>query len=337
MNHAAFGGTPTPRFGHGERRPRITQAQHLLDSKGRDRTRSDERAEDKVAHVLGASLRRTPCLERVARRRASSVSGNTRAGCSTSGGEGSAGRRTRHGGARDGRRGLPGAPPGLQPRPPAEEPRRRYDEIHRFGIVIHGDAGHLENLFRQALRSPYNCCPPGRPRSASRRSVRRRLTARTITAPRAGAGAVPRGALAFVPAVWTFVAPPPEPGLEPGPVPTFSVVIRDVSSGQDGGCRRASRRSIRPSLPYEVIVVDDGSTDGTADVLSGVSSTPITVLVQERDRGRVFLRRRCVPARAATGRLHLSPSTPTMCSGCHGVWKRSARSPSVAGLISTCS
>jgi Glycosyl transferase family 2 len=83
-------------------------------------------------------------------------------------------------------------------------------------------------------------------------------------------GRCPGRALAFVPAVWSFLAPAPEPGLEPGPVPTFSVVIRSYQAAATVGHAIESALS-QTVPPLEVIVVDDGSTDGTETVLAGYS------------------------------------------------------------------
>ena len=80
-------------------------------------------------------------------------------------------------------------------------------------------------------------------------------------------GRCPQRALAFVPAVWSFLAPAPEPGLEPGPVPTFSVVIPAYQAADTVGEAVASVFA-QTVAPEELIVVNDGSTDDIEGALA---------------------------------------------------------------------
>jgi glycosyltransferase involved in cell wall biosynthesis len=79
--------------------------------------------------------------------------------------------------------------------------------------------------------------------------------------------------------VWSFLAPAPEPGLQPGPVPTFSVVIPAYQAADSVGhaVESALSQTVRP---LEVIVVDDGSTDGIEEALRPYSGR-ITLLSKE--------------------------------------------------------
>ena len=80
-------------------------------------------------------------------------------------------------------------------------------------------------------------------------------------------GRCPQRALAFVPAVWSFLAPAPEPGLQPGPVPTFSVVIPAYQAADTVGEAVASVFA-QTVAPEELIVVNDGSTDDIEGALA---------------------------------------------------------------------
>ncbi len=56
-------------------------------------------------------------------------------------------------------------------------------------------------------------------------------------------------------------APPPPPGLRPGPAPTFSVLVPVYQgAGTVGGAIESALRQTTP--PLEIVVCDDGSTDG---------------------------------------------------------------------------
>jgi len=50
--------------------------------------------------------------------------------------------------------------------------------------------------------------------------------------------------------------------------------------------REVLRRVLAVEVPKEVIVVDDASTDGTRDVLRGISDPAIKVLFQDRNKGK---------------------------------------------------
>ena len=64
----------------------------------------------------------------------------------------------------------------------------------------------------------------------------------------------------------SFHVPPPPPGLEPGRVPSFSVLIPTYQAERYVvAAVESALAQTRP--PHEVIVCDDGSTDGTARVL----------------------------------------------------------------------
>jgi Glycosyl transferase family 2 len=62
-----------------------------------------------------------------------------------------------------------------------------------------------------------------------------------------------------------LVAPAPPPGLEPGSVPTFSVVIPAHNAGATIG-EALDSLVAQTVAPQEIIVVDDGSTDATQDI-----------------------------------------------------------------------
>jgi glycosyltransferase involved in cell wall biosynthesis len=79
-------------------------------------------------------------------------------------------------------------------------------------------------------------------------------------------------------------------------VPTFSVVIATYQAADTVGAAVQSALD-QTSPPHEVIVVDDGSTDRTSEVLSSFSDR-ITVLGQE-NRGASSAKNAC--ARAANG------------------------------------
>jgi glycosyltransferase involved in cell wall biosynthesis len=63
-----------------------------------------------------------------------------------------------------------------------------------------------------------------------------------------------------------YLAPPPPPGVERGPRPTFSVVIGAYQAASTVG--EAVRSALEQTeAPHQVVVVDDGSTDGTEAAL----------------------------------------------------------------------
>jgi glycosyltransferase involved in cell wall biosynthesis len=66
-----------------------------------------------------------------------------------------------------------------------------------------------------------------------------------------------------------LVAPDPPPGLEPGPVPTFSVVIPAHNADATIG-EALDSLAAQTVAPHEIIVVDDGSTDATQDIARSV-------------------------------------------------------------------
>ncbi len=64
----------------------------------------------------------------------------------------------------------------------------------------------------------------------------------------------------------SFLVPPTERELEPGPVPSFSVLVAayQVERFVAAALESALAQTV---APYEIVVCDDGSTDGTARVL----------------------------------------------------------------------
>ena len=67
--------------------------------------------------------------------------------------------------------------------------------------------------------------------------------------------------------MWSFLAPAPESGLQPGPVPTFSVVIAAYQAADTIG-EAIESVLVQTVPPLEVIVVDDGSTDDISNALT---------------------------------------------------------------------
>jgi glycosyltransferase involved in cell wall biosynthesis len=98
--------------------------------------------------------------------------------------------------------------------------------------------------------------------------------------------------------VRTFVAPNPPPGLEPGPAPTFSVVIAAYDAAATIGEAVAS--ALNQSLPaHEIIVCDDGSTDDIDGALAPYRDR--IVLLQQENAGAASARNRAL--RAASGQF----------------------------------
>jgi hypothetical protein len=68
-----------------------------------------------------------------------------------------------------------------------------------------------------------------------------------------------------------FIVPPSEGSIEPGPVPTFSVVIPAYQSA--GFITEAVESALGQTLaPHEVVVIDDGSTDDVESALASYRS-----------------------------------------------------------------
>jgi len=94
----------------------------------------------------------------------------------------------------------------------------------------------------------------------------------------------------------TFLAPPPERPVEPGPVPTFSVVIAAYETA--GTVAAAVASALAQTVPpHEVIVCDDGSTDDIEGALEPYREQ--IVFLRERHRGESATKNTAV--QAATG------------------------------------
>jgi glycosyltransferase involved in cell wall biosynthesis len=94
----------------------------------------------------------------------------------------------------------------------------------------------------------------------------------------------------------TLLAPPAPPGTAPGPRPSISVVIASYQAATwVADAVRSALEQTEP--PHEVIVCDDGSTDGTAEVLAAFGDA-ITVVRQD-NRGEAGARNTAIAA--ATG------------------------------------
>jgi glycosyltransferase involved in cell wall biosynthesis len=78
--------------------------------------------------------------------------------------------------------------------------------------------------------------------------------------------------------VTRFLAPPQPAQASPGSAPSFSVVIPAYQAADVVGDAVASVLD-QTARPYEVIVCDDGSTDGTGDVVAAFSD--VTLLRKE--------------------------------------------------------
>ena len=79
-----------------------------------------------------------------------------------------------------------------------------------------------------------------------------------------------------------ILAPEPASDLHPGPAPTFSVVTPAYQATESiVECVESALAQTLP--PYEIIVVDDGSTDGTADQLAPYFDR--IVYIRQENRG----------------------------------------------------
>ena len=94
-----------------------------------------------------------------------------------------------------------------------------------------------------------------------------------------------------------FLAPAPAEPVEPGPVPTFSIVIAAYQA--ERYIAAALESAFAQTLPArEVVVCDDGSTDGTAEAVAPYRDRGVVYLHQE-NKGEPTAKN--VAARAATG------------------------------------
>lgn len=89
-----------------------------------------------------------------------------------------------------------------------------------------------------------------------------------------------------------FRVPPATEGLSPGSVPSFSVIIAAYQAADVVGDAVASALE-QTARPHEVIVCDDGSTDGTADV---VAAFPNVILLRKENGGPASARNAAVAA-----------------------------------------
>jgi hypothetical protein len=96
--------------------------------------------------------------------------------------------------------------------------------------------------------------------------------------------------------VRAFLAPPPPPGLQPGPAPTFSVLIAAYqAAGTIVECVESALCQTAPA--HEVIVVDDGSSDETSKLLAPYEER--IAYIRQDNRGAATASN--VGARRATG------------------------------------
>jgi glycosyltransferase involved in cell wall biosynthesis len=93
-----------------------------------------------------------------------------------------------------------------------------------------------------------------------------------------------------------FVAPAPAAPVEPGPVPTFSVIIAAYQAERFiGGAIESALAQTLP--PKDVVICDDGSTDGTADAVAPYRDR--VVYLHQENKGEPTAKN--TAARAATG------------------------------------
>jgi len=79
-----------------------------------------------------------------------------------------------------------------------------------------------------------------------------------------------------------FLAPPAEPGLPPGPRPTFSVAVRAYQAAATIGV--ALESALGQSVPpYEIVVCDDGSSEPLEAALSPYRDR--IIIVRQENRG----------------------------------------------------
>ena len=79
-----------------------------------------------------------------------------------------------------------------------------------------------------------------------------------------------------------IVAPAPPDDLQPGPVPTFSIITPAYQAAAT--IVETVESALAQTVPaHEIVVIDDGSTDGTADVLSPYRDR--IVYVHQENRG----------------------------------------------------
>ena len=92
---------------------------------------------------------------------------------------------------------------------------------------------------------------------------------------------------------------------------TYSVIIPLYNKAAE--VERAVRSALGQSLqPLEVVVVDDGSTDGSAEVVRGIES-PLVRLISQPNGGVCVARNRMV---------HTSPCSMPTTSGSPTIWPR---------------
>ena len=70
----------------------------------------------------------------------------------------------------------------------------------------------------------------------------------------------------------------------PDAVPTLSVVVPVFNEAAT--VRELLRRVLASPVDKEVVVVDDGSSDGTREILAGLDVPPVRVVLHDRNRGK---------------------------------------------------